>query len=49
MLDVQKIMQANGAYNAANLDGGSSAVFAYKGKVMNKPSTSAGERWCRTR
>lgn len=45
MLDVQKIMQANGAYNAANLDGGSSAVFAYKGKVMNKPSTSAGERW----
>jgi exopolysaccharide biosynthesis protein len=45
MADVQKIMQENGAYNAANLDGGSSTVFVYKGKVMNVPSTPIGERY----
>ena len=45
MAEVAKIMQANGAYNAANLDGGSSSVFVYRGRVINKPSTYAGERW----
>ena len=43
--DVQKIMQQNGAYNAAILDGGSSSFFAYKGKVENEPSTPIGERY----
>jgi exopolysaccharide biosynthesis protein len=45
MAEVASIMQANGAYNAANLDGGSSTVFAYLGKVINTPSTYIGERW----
>jgi exopolysaccharide biosynthesis protein len=45
MKDVQKIMTANGAYNAANLDGGSSTVFVYNGKVINVPSTPIGERY----
>ena len=43
--DVQKIMEANGAYNAAELDGGSSTAFIFKGKVKNVPSTPIGERY----
>ena len=43
--DVQKIMESYGVFNAAELDGGSSTVFAYKGKVMNVPSTPIGERY----
>ena len=43
--DVQKLMESYGVFNAAELDGGSSTVFAYKGKVMNVPSTPIGERY----
>ena len=43
--DVQKIMEENGAVNAANLDGGSSTVLAYEGKLVNVPSSPYGERY----
>ena len=42
--DVQDILLENGAYNAANLDGGSSTTMYYNGKVINNPSDSLGER-----
>ncbi|WP_096233489.1 phosphodiester glycosidase family protein [Thermoanaerobacterium sp. RBIITD] len=42
--DVQNIMLDYGAYNAANLDGGSSTTLYYKGKVINNPSNPLGER-----
>ena len=43
--DVQKIMDTYGAVNAAILDGGSSSVLAYEGKVVNVPSSPYGERY----
>lgn len=42
--EVQDIMLKNGAVNAANLDGGSSATMYYDGKVINEPSDALGER-----
>ncbi|AWB10156.1 Exopolysaccharide biosynthesis protein [Thermodesulfobium acidiphilum] len=42
--DVQDIMLKYGAYNAANLDGGSSTTMYYKGRVINNPSNPLGER-----
>ena len=42
--EVQDIMLRNGAVNAANLDGGSSATMYYDGKVINNPSDVLGER-----
>jgi exopolysaccharide biosynthesis protein len=42
--EVQDIMLEQGAYNAANLDGGSSTTMFYGGQLINKPSTPAGER-----
>lgn len=42
--DVQDIMISYGAYNAANLDGGSSTTMFYRGKVINNPSDALGER-----
>jgi exopolysaccharide biosynthesis protein len=44
LLDVQNILYEQGAYNAANLDGGSSATMFYNGKVVNKPCDILGER-----
>lgn len=41
--DVQDIMLQHGAYNAANLDGGSSSTMYYN-KVINSPSDILGER-----
>lgn len=43
--DVQDIMMQYGAYNAANLDGGSSTVMYYDNKLINKPSSRYGERY----
>lgn len=37
MLDLTKVMQQYGAYNAANLDGGSSTELLVEGKIVNKP------------
>ena len=45
LLELQNIFNTYGAYNAANLDGGSSATMYYDGKLVNKPSTPAGERY----
>ncbi|MDT8900827.1 phosphodiester glycosidase family protein [Anaeroselena agilis] len=44
LLDVQNILFEQGAYTAANLDGGSSATLFYNGKVINKPADMLGER-----
>lgn len=44
LLDVQNILFEQGAYTAANLDGGSSATLFYNGKVVNKPADMLGER-----
>lgn len=45
LLELQNIFERYGAYNAANLDGGSSATMYYNGKVVNKTSTPIGERY----
>lgn len=44
LLDVQNILYEQGAYVAANLDGGSSATLFLNGKVVNKPCDMLGER-----
>lgn len=44
LLDVQNILYANGAITAANLDGGSSTTMYYRGRVINRPCSTAGER-----
>lgn len=43
--DLQTLMTKYGAYNAANLDGGSSSTLAFEGKVVNRPSSKDGERY----
>lgn len=45
LLELQNIFERYGAYNAANLDGGSSATMYFDGKVVNKTSTPMGERY----
>lgn len=45
LLELQNIFNRYEAYNAANLDGGSSATMVYNGKVVNKTSTPAGQRY----
>ena len=45
LLELQNIFEKYGAYNAANLDGGSSATMYYDGKIINKTSTPIGERY----
>lgn len=45
LLELQNIFNKYDAYNAANLDGGSSSTMCYDGKVINKTSTPAGERY----
>jgi exopolysaccharide biosynthesis protein len=42
--DEQKIMRDYGAYNAANLDGGSSTTMYFNGKIINSPCDPLGER-----
>ena len=42
--DTQNLMLKYGAYNAANLDGGSSTTLNYMGKTINNPCDIAGER-----
>lgn len=45
LLELQNIFNRYEAYNAANLDGGSSSTMCYNGKVINRTSTPAGERY----
>lgn len=42
MLDLVEIMQNYGAYNAANLDGGTSSVLVVNNKIINDPIDSSG-------
>lgn len=42
--DIQKIMLDYNAYNATNLDGGSSSTMYYKGSIINNPCNPLGER-----
>ena len=44
LYDVQQILLQHGAWNAGNLDGGSSSTMYYKGQVINDPSDWDGER-----
>lgn len=43
--ELQSIFLKYNAYNAANLDGGSSSVVVYNGDVVNNPSSHDGERF----
>lgn len=43
--EVQDIMLQYGAYNAANLDGGSSTTMIYNDKMINHPCSTAGPRY----
>ncbi len=42
MIDLLEIMQKYGAYNAANLDGGTSSVMIENNKIINNPIDSTG-------
>ncbi|HEY8803853.1 MAG TPA: phosphodiester glycosidase family protein, partial [Clostridium sp.] len=42
--DVQNIMLKYGAYNASNLDGGSSTAMYNNGSIINNPCDALGER-----
>lgn len=42
--DIQNIFLSYGAWNASNLDGGSSTTMYYRGEVINSPSDPLGER-----
>lgn len=42
--DLQDVLLKYGAYNAANLDGGSSTTLIYGGKTINNPCDILGER-----
>ena len=44
MPEVQDLMIAYGAVNAANLDGGSSSSMILDGEILNVPSSGSGER-----
>ncbi len=43
MVDLTEIMQKYGAYNAANLDGGTSCGLVVKGKLINDPINGNGK------
>ena len=46
MVDLTDIMEQYGAYNAANLDGGSSSELVIRGKIINTP-VAGGENGLR--
>ncbi|MFC4302958.1 phosphodiester glycosidase family protein [Cohnella boryungensis] len=49
LYDAQEVLLSHGAVIAANLDGGSSTVLVNdKGEIVNKPSSSSGERYLPT-
>ena len=45
LLELQNIFNRYDAYNAANLDGGSSSTMCYEGKLVNKTSSPADQRY----
>ena len=44
MVEVTELMMRYGAYNAANLDGGTSCGLAINGKLINQPINGSGEK-----
>lgn len=44
-IDLINIMEENGAINAANLDGGASAIMVYNDKILNNPWSMTGGRY----
>ena len=44
MVQMTKLLQRYGAYNAANLDGGTSSGLVIEGKLTNKPINSSGQK-----
>ena len=44
LLEVIELLEKYGAYNAANLDGGTSAQLVIKNKLMNNPLTVYGQK-----
>ena len=44
MVELTELMMRYGAYNAANLDGGTSCGLAINGKLINQPITGSGEK-----
>jgi exopolysaccharide biosynthesis protein len=42
--DAAEVMKQYGAYNATNLDGGSSSTMYYEDEVINNPCDPLGER-----
>jgi exopolysaccharide biosynthesis protein len=42
--EIQELLLQHGAWNATNLDGGSSSTMYYNGEVINEPSDPLGER-----
>lgn len=46
--EVQNVLLGEGAYTAANLDGGSSTTMFYQGNVVNSPANPFGERYVPT-
>lgn len=45
LMEAQNIMLENGAYNAANLDGGASSQMEFNGQTINKPCSIYGPRY----
>lgn len=45
LLELQNIFNRYDAYNAANLDGGSSSTMCYEGKLVNKTSSPLDQRY----
>ena len=44
MVELTELMMRYGAYNAANLDGGTSCGLAINGKLINQPINGSGEK-----
>ena len=44
LIDLEKVMLDEGAYNAAMVDGGTSTVMVYQNEIINRPSNGEG-RW----
>ena len=42
--EAQDVLYDHGAYNATNLDGGSSSTMFYNDEIINNPCDSLGER-----
>ena len=44
MVELTELLMRYGAYNAANMDGGTSSCLAINGELVNKPVNGNGEK-----